>query len=449
MAAAVIDLGRMAPFFFASLCVIPREETEGLGGLVVSPETIYYDPAFVLETERPELCFYLMHGIYHIMMMHHIRGNGRETVRWNLACDVYINSCIYHSFGVKPGGAGRPVTGPGGETAFLKMPESEPLIEDINVKEDTPEMIYYWFQSDDESETGKKLKKLKASGNGRLDLIDDEKSRQESESVKQRTALRLKKKVETIYDQIRPTDAARGKADEDIAVSAGGDENLIDWTVVLRSRLTALEKDEKSLSTPDRRFAHTGLYVEGPVIEEDALTEVKVCIDTSGSMTDAEIASALYQIHSILKQYRTEAELVFWDEDIESAMPFENLHQLHLAESKAAGRGGTNPDCLFAYFSRRSRHRYRGEKPRLLLIFTDGYFDLPDRKYAAEFGSETIWVIMTDQNKRWKHQAPAFGKTAYMKKPGDYRKMIQERIGNGDRDTEHADGNNPGDYLTN
>ena len=435
----------MAPFFFASLCVIPRKEKDDAGSIIVSPDTIYFDSEFVAQKTRPEISFYLIHGVYHILMMHHIRRAGRDPVKWNLACDVFINSCIYESFKIKPGQE-KPVTGPGGETAFLKMPEDEPFIDDIDIKTDTPEMIYYWFDSDDESDTGKKLKKLRAAGNGRLDLVDDEKSREETEVMKQRSALRLRKKIETVYDQIRPTDAARGKGNSAEKISGEIEGvNLIDWRVVLRSKLTALEKDEKSLSHPDRRFAYRGMYVEGPVIEEDALTDVKVCIDTSGSMTDEEILSALYQIKNILKQYRTTSELVFWDEEVHSAGPFENLHQLKLAEKKTTGRGGTNPDCLFEYFS---GSQYKGERPRLLLIFTDGYFELPDRKYAREFGNETIWVIITEKNTRWMHEAPAFGKTVYMKKPGDYRKMIRERLGNISKDTEQDKGNYPGDYLT-
>ena len=103
--------------------------------------------------------------------------------------------------------------------------------------------------------------------------------------------------------------AGKGKGHSGVA-EAFVDEELIpkiNWRNVLMNRLISMMSDEKSLSTPDRRFIHSGLYVEGRRMEDEKLEDIKIAIDTSGSMTDLDIAVAFGQIKQLLKTYKTSA----------------------------------------------------------------------------------------------------------------------------------------------
>ena len=59
------------------------------------------------------------------------------------------------------------------------------------------------------------------------------------------------------------------------------------------------------------------MIVPGPKpLEPDKLKGVKVCIDTSGSISDKELGIALTQIMQLLKTYKAEAQALYWDTDI-------------------------------------------------------------------------------------------------------------------------------------
>ena len=177
------------------------------------------------------------------------------------------------------------------------------------------------------------------------------------------------------------------------------------------NRLIQMKSDEKSLSTPDRRFVSRGLYVEGETKEDEMLRDVKLCIDTSGSMSDEDIAIAFVQIKQLLKTYKTEAEVIYWDDGIQDVVQFEDYNGLRLAQLRATGRGGTNPNCIFELFTSREYRIGLKPKPELIVIFTDGYFGGPSEKYKTKFGRDVLWVI-SGENKGF---SPPFGKIAKLK----------------------------------
>ena len=183
-----------------------------------------------------------------------------------------------------------------------------------------------------------------------------------------------------------------------------------DWRSLLRNLLTAIVTDDRSLATPDRRFVHRGLYMEGPVIREEALTSVKVCVDTSASMTGEDIGTVLKMIEGLIREFRVSADLVFWDSEIEEIRPFDSLFSLKRAASFARGRGGTDPSCLFRAFEpRNERGRCDGEAP-LMLIFTDGWFRSPPPSFARRFRRNTLWFLCSKDAVDPSEFDPGFGK---------------------------------------
>ena len=101
LAAAALDLRKIYPFLFASLYAIPRVESEEIEGISVSPGTFYYNSGFVRTCTRPALLYFMIHGLYHILMRHHARGFDKDPQLWNKACDLYINKCLADAYGAR------------------------------------------------------------------------------------------------------------------------------------------------------------------------------------------------------------------------------------------------------------------------------------------------------------------------------------------------------------
>lgn len=247
------------------------------------------------------------------------------------------------------------------------------------------------------------------------DIIDDEKSRTSSDTSKDGTYDSIMKKAKVLERQMQQ---GRGKGHSGV-VEAFVDAELVpkvNWRTILLNRLVNLKSDEKSLSTPDRRFVHAGVYIEGQREEEEQLRDIKITLDTSGSMSDEDIAIAFAQIEQLLKTYKVEAELIFWDDGIQDICNFHDFDTLKLAKCRAMGRGGTDPNCVFELFDKGKEYRLGlRPKPALIIMFTDGYFSGPDMKYKAKYGRDTVWVISGDHlDGTTRFEAP-FGKVAKLK----------------------------------
>ena len=505
LTAAILDLKKIYPLLFAAITVIPRVESEEVPSIAVSPDTLYFNSRFLLETSREQLLFYLIHSIYHILMQHHIRGEGKDPFQWNTACDLYINKCIHDAFGATPGEAVTILTDNTGSKTVLAMPEKECFDDTIDLKTATPEAIYRALHEEHEERhmtgrdtgfgdsgkagegDGKELdqgysdalpdhlkdqtpspearqekdaseketqsspepqpeqvhagnrdkdpaggEKKEPSPEGssaktdeeesapspfsehhiRMDLVEDRKNRADSADARLQKARRLRVKINTVYQKMQEISEGGGISG-DAVLEAEMHKNVsrVNWRTLLQTRLVKMTTDEKSLSTPDRRFVHCGLYLEGPVQEESLLRDVKICIDTSASMNDRDIADALFQIGHLLRQYHIQAELIFWDEIIEARLPFQDRHEFSKAGKSARGRGGTDPDCLFREFAQSNRRGHSAPVPELLLIFTDGWFDLPKKDYHRAFREKTIWILCSEDSEKEENFKPGFGKT--------------------------------------
>lgn len=533
LAASILDLKKVCPLFFAALCVVPRIESEEVASIAVSPDKLYYNSAFVATLTREQLSFYLIHGLYHILMQHHLRGRGRDPERWNMACDLYINRCISHELGVMPGEPPVQLVSESGQSAAIQMPEGELYDGRVDIEHDTPEHIYKHLEEDDKQDqktnsdgygtNGEKGRDGKDESRGeegtgdggqqgsgaaedgsgseesnqqpeeeqqpepgdrddvpdedaggpgdsgqqqtsggaespqdagtdaqpeqsdaehsqsqpeqdafspqpqdaaqldgkpRPDLVDDQDSVNDSETSQSQKNRRLLSKIAVTYQQLQQGKQGRGTTYDAVAQALVEQAPRVDWRVLLQNRLIALQTEEKSLSYPDRRFVHRGLYLEGPVEEEELLADIKICVDTSASMSDRDVAVALHQIGQLLRQYRVKAELVFWDEEVEAVAPFETNRELEIGRKQAMGRGGTNPNCLFERFSRTSALGYVQKQAQLLLIFTDGYFDPLDRRYRRAFDRDTIWILCAQESKPLEEFRPGFGHVARLRSEG-------------------------------
>jgi predicted metal-dependent peptidase len=182
----------------------------------------------------------------------------------------------------------------------------------------------------------------------------------------------------------------------------------VNWVALLRNKLTFASQTITTFSKPDKRFVSRKMTLPGPKkLDNDSLENVKICIDTSGSISSKDIGIALAQIEQLFKQYHAEAELMYWDTDIRAIYEFKNVQEL--VKLKPMGGGGTDANCIFRYFEENKDYKIgKKKKPTIIIVFTDGYFGQIDKAYKKY--KDTIWVVNGD-----KDFTPPFGSTARFK----------------------------------
>lgn len=182
-------------------------------------------------------------------------------------------------------------------------------------------------------------------------------------------------------------------------------ESRIDWRKWLSKYVIASKSTDTSFSKPDKRmFYQSAIYPGQAVDEANQLKGVKICIDTSGSISDEDLQYIFGHVYKLCKTYKVEAEIIAWDTEIESCgkiRPDMSLKNLNLS-----GGGGTDPSCVFEYFDSKKCK----VKPIVTLMFTDGYigFRGDQPKWHKKY-KDTLWVLTKDGDKDFK--AP-FGKKA-------------------------------------
>ena len=248
------------------------------------------------------------------------------------------------------------------------------------------------------------------------DMVKDTESASNSDTTNQQKADSVLQKANTVYKQVLEsgTNSGKGKGMAGV-VEAFVEKELIpkvNWRSLVQNRLIAKKTEEKSLSSPDRRFVHRGLYIEGDVKDDEKLEGIKLCVDTSGSMSDKDIAIAIGQIMQLCKMYETQADLIYWDDGIQDIIPFDKLTELDLKHYRAMGRGGTDPNCIFEEFSKKDYLYGKKVPPSLIIIFTDGFFGPVDMKYKGKFGKDTVWVLCAEASNN-ENFNPTFGRLAH------------------------------------
>jgi predicted metal-dependent peptidase len=178
---------------------------------------------------------------------------------------------------------------------------------------------------------------------------------------------------------------------------------------LLKNKLTLATQTVNTFARPDKRFRSRGMIMPGPKkLDNDALENVKICIDTSGSISPRDLGVALTQIDQLFKKFHADAEVLYWDTRIRAIYPFEDPKEL--VNKKPMGGGGTDANCIFEYFEENKDYRIgKKKKPSIIIVFTDGCFGDVHKRYSKY--KDTIWVI----NGNYDFTAP-FGSKAMFKR---------------------------------
>ena len=172
----------------------------------------------------------------------------------------------------------------------------------------------------------------------------------------------------------------------------------VNWRSVLKRFLTKASQKEYTFAHPDKRFLNrvnrdgSRQVFAGPHMADGGeLENIKICIDTSGSITPKDIGQALSQIEDMFKQYKADAELIYWDTRVRAVYPFKQYKEI--LSKEPMGGGGTDANCIFDFFDTNKDYKlHKKQTPSLIIVFTDGYFGDVNIKYRRKY-KNTVWII--------------------------------------------------------
>ena len=160
----------------------------------------------------------------------------------------------------------------------------------------------------------------------------------------------------------------------------------LDWRQLLHDFLQFDQYDYNFLP-PDRRYTGADFYLPAFNVDEDdgSANDIWVCVDTSASISEEELATAMAEILDAMRQARLKGKISFFDSNITEPKPFES--EAELKKITPSGGGGTSFQIIFDYL----QERMYPELPKAILVFTDGYAWWPEEKDAMEV--PVLWLI--------------------------------------------------------
>lgn len=454
----VLSLKETKIFYFGIYTAIQTlfvEDKKLMPTAGVTVDKMYINVEFFNDCLLPEAMFLLQHELLHIILKHSLRGKGKNRDVWNIAGDLYINKLLTDEYGCLPGAGVVEIKHDSLRTGICFL--SGGLWSDsIDVDKDTVEGIYEELMTDIEN----KLKQKSGSGNsgdsGKNKSKDgtsnssggaqsnpngqggesEEKDKQasgdnqvskvsfnEQELEVEEVEFRGKKigvkfnrdVVSSSEDEGADGDQLEQKANRVLQKAQMGAKMAgkpidgfmeryvelelapkIRWQNLLKHYLVASMNKVTTYSRPDKRFISRGGILPGPKpLDPDKINGIKICIDTSGSIDDHDIAIALGQVDQILKMYKADAEVIYWDTSVRSVGDFTTRKELLKVIPK--GGGGTDINCVFEYFESKECK----VKPKVVLVFTDGYFGELDPRYVNKYKSN-IWIVPEVDRVRFK-----------------------------------------------
>ncbi|WP_062213559.1 VWA-like domain-containing protein [Streptomyces sp. NBRC 109706] len=357
--AARLHAARVRPYLATALFALHVVESRQVPTMAVDPHwRVYVSPAFVAATPEEELAGVWVHEVSHLLRDHHgrgdrvaaergLRGPG-ERLRINIAADCELNDDLFGDGLVRPEDAVHP--------ALLGLREGE-LMEDYlrQFRLGPRTLALAWLECGSGADGLARAWDLGPDGAHGL-------SAEERDVIRFRVARGISG---------RPGNAPRGwrRWAEEVCHPPQPWRQLLGAAV--RSAVSgAGAGDDHSYGRPARRAAGVpGVLL--PALRRRP-PQVSVVVDTSGSVSDTELGSALLEVTAIVRALGGRRDLV-------RVLPCDAaasvVHRLCQAEEiPLVGGGGTDLRTGFA------RALRAAPRPDVVVVLTDGQTAWPGRR---------------------------------------------------------------------
>lgn len=361
---------------------------------------IVFGPSFLEELSDVELDFVMMHEILHVVLQHCFRGGELEQERFNIACDIVVNSNILlsnnmnlQSITLKEYGESMHVAPNGMEGYEFTAEQVYDMLSPIpNTSAKRPSAVG--------SSLGRAKKEQGEADGGSKNWDDHSRWGVEEEDDILRDV--WVKRMEDACEAILTRDPSNSRGllpafAERIYQELRKPQT--DWRMILNDFVQE-EIVDYSFTPPDRRFDESPFFLPDFNEKSDVVEDILFMIDTSGSMSDEMITAAYSEVKGAIDQYdgKLRGWLGFFDAAIIEPKPFTNEEEFRVI--KPAGGGGTDFQIIFEYVH---EHMY-DKPPASIIILTDGYAPFPKEHLAM--GIPVLWLLNNED------VTPTWGKIA-------------------------------------
>ncbi len=402
------EILRKFPFYGLVLLNMPLMLDEGLDTAATDGKKLYFSPAFLSKLSKEETEFLLLHETLHVVLRHPFRRPSSvnyDPLAWNLACDIVVNSLILLEAGgnlsaISIGGRPAYHLDPKGHEGHESSAEAVyALLKKAGGKMSKPKTPSE-TEGDGKGPRETKSGAVSSKGQSPIDgpscgIIDDH-GRWESLEEEEKEEMEGELDVLTIR--------RKGCGDMPLGLERHLPflkSNVLSWRFLLRDFLEE-ETTDYGFLPPDRRFPDSPFFLPSYGERESKAEDLLFCVDCSGSMQDHELAEAYAEIKGAIEELggRLKGKLCFFDSGLYGPYPFESVRDL--LKIKPIGGGGTSFGPVFSYVEKAT------EKPRLIVILTDGKASFPSEEEAH--GIPVLWVINNEEAE------PPWGRVARLTK---------------------------------
>ncbi len=362
---------------------------------------ITFAPKFLEKLSDRELDFVMMHEIMHVVLQHCTRGKEKESKRYNIACDIVVNSNILLENKMNLGSITLKKYGVSMHLAPNRKEGHEFTAE--QVYEMLPAMKEGDGKGDEDSRgEGGRDERRTGAGNGKRGKTGEGDGTGEG-NWDNHTRWGKKKddaKLSAIWKK-HLKDAAEAISIRDATENCGNiplfaqrileemKQPQVDWRTVLQHFIQE-EITDYSFCPPDRRFGESPFFLPDFNEKEDVVCDILFMIDTSGSMSDEMVTAAYSEIKGAIEQFngRLNGWLGFFDAAVVEPQPFEEIEEFKMINP--VGGGGTSFDIIFEYVNSQMNE----QTPASIIILTDGYAPFPKTNPTGDI--PVLWLLNND-----------------------------------------------------
>lgn len=337
------------PFFGTILMTTPMIETRDVPTAATDMRTIVYNPDFFGRLSDDEVTFVLAHEVLHIAFKHGLRVQSRDRLVWNHAADYAINWILAQmNFTFVDGGLL--------DRRYANM--SAERIYDLLVQEQNPGD----GQPGDSGPEGtdQPLRGAESAGGMGQDLMPvDNLSPAEKAQVEQA----INQQVAQAANMARMAGKMPAALDRAVTAILHPEAPVEE---LLRQLMTVHDTSDEDWSRRNRRF--TDVYL--PARHNEAMGEVVVIGDTSGSVSQVEVNKIAGMVTRIVENMRPERVRMVWaDAAVAGEQVFERGEPL---DFEPAGGGGTDMRVPLEYVEQ--------YEPVVVVLVTDGHTPWPQHE---------------------------------------------------------------------
>lgn len=377
-------------------------------------KSIFFDIDFLSRLSEDEGVFVLGHEVWHIVMMHFLRGEGLDHQTFNIATDMEINQILEKDGFIPPTDVLFPNSGHSRKCEFnfpndLSAEEYYELLlknqknnfsefgecqSPTNGKNKNSSAISGQFDKHfDKNEDFDKAGK-DAMENPKKDKYGEKGLDEDFVPANLKNENNAKNMAEEIRQAIMASaqtyERTRGELPDHIkGVVNKIMDSKMSWKELLAKFITSGFENKTSWNSPNRRFAWSGTYL--PRHDGDMM-KIAIGIDTSGSCGE-DLEQFISEVQAIAKTFGSyELHVIQCDTEVRDYQVFDEYNPIDATKFEFKGMGGTVLRPIFDYI------QLNDLDVNGVVVFTDGYCE--DFEDDGSIDIPVMWTITGSDSKR-------------------------------------------------